>query len=354
MQYQDAHFSKFIDSLAVILAGYGENTTALQASQVNGLVRLEKKFRRALIRHPEGLVTYKCFVDECKNILGARPFFRERDTVFKSSISGILKVKDHVALTRFNINRRFIDWVLKRRDWGSDKDGQKLLKIAEAHKNLRAELVQCNLPLALSQAKQFHRKNLLSHLDGMDFIQIGAIGMMEAVDKFSGPYRRAFRAVAVGRMVGNWIEENSQTSFHFFPKERQALYRIRKLIRQQTRQTASSEIDYSALHERLNEVEVESGSALTSYSDMLHISAASQMASPKKRSSPGKCEVGAYTSTVNQYSDLGIENVPDSEQGRPDMIVEETEARECLGRAIRGLPLRDQKLLAAKGVGRAS
>jgi hypothetical protein len=45
------------------------------------------------VRHPRHR-TYRAFIDQCANILTARPFFRERDETFKAHISGALKAKD--------------------------------------------------------------------------------------------------------------------------------------------------------------------------------------------------------------------------------------------------------------------
>jgi RNA polymerase sigma factor (sigma-70 family) len=340
MQRQlDEHFMQFIHTLEPVLAGHGPNTDALQAYQVNRLVKLEKDFRKALIRHDRGHDTYRAFIDQCKNILTARPFFRERDETFKAHISGALKARDHVALTRFGINWQFIEFVLKLGGWENDRQGRRLLALAEQIRELRHELVECNLPLAISQARTFFGRNQQSHLEYMDFNQIGAVGLMEAVDKFCGPYRKNFRAVCIGRMLGNFIEENSQTFVHFFPAERKVLYRVRKLLRTLPRD--GSNIDYGEVQRRLNDVERKSDDKLTSLSDMLHILAASQTVSANAMS---------VDDAESEQQGNAIEQYPDDHGSRPDNLVEEAQIRYAVGDAIKTLPLVDQKLLRMRGV----
>jgi hypothetical protein len=89
------HFRLFAKSLETIIDEYGgiEEITLVkrQKAQVEKLVKLEKKFRRTLINHRWGPGVYKSFVDfiirERKNILAARPYFRERQDVFTSCLS---------------------------------------------------------------------------------------------------------------------------------------------------------------------------------------------------------------------------------------------------------------------------
>jgi DNA-directed RNA polymerase specialized sigma subunit len=64
----------------------------------------------------------------------------------------------------------------------------------------------------------------------MDLIQIAAEGLMSAVDKFVLPYSPVFRSVAIGRMVGNFIEQTSETMVHFYPTDKRKIYRANKAL----------------------------------------------------------------------------------------------------------------------------
>ena len=329
-------FQTYIKELAKLLKTHGANTDALQESQVNGLVELERQFRKELVRHPHGINAYAAFIAQCKNILTARPMFRERDMVFKSQISSALKAKDPVALTRFDINSSFIKFVLGLEDWSATKQGRKMLEIAAKISKLRNDLIECNLPLAISQARTFFGRNLQSHLEQMEFTQIAASGLIEAIDKFSGPYTRTFRAVCIGRMLGNLIEDNSMTYVHYYPAERKGLYRMRKLLRQLP---VDGPIDYDAVHRSLNQVEAAAEDKLTSHSDMLAILSASQ---------PVLLNEGP--SFFDDDKTGMIERFPDSELACPDVQLERAEIHVAVRDAIEKLPLVDRKVLSLRGV----
>jgi RNA polymerase sigma factor (sigma-70 family) len=333
----DEHFTKYIQNLEPILAARGRNTDALQKWQVDHLAKLEKDFRRALVRHPRGIGVYRAFIDQCANILTARPFFRERDETFKAHISTALKAKDPVALTRFSFNWNFIQFVVRLGGWEADRQGRRMLDLANRVRDMRHELVECNLPLAIREARGFFHQNQRSHLAKMDFNQIAAVGLVEAIDKFSGPYTKTFRAVCIGRMKGNLIDDNSQTYIHFYPTERKTLYRVRKLMRTLPK---DGPVDYQKLHHLLNAKESSSEEKLTGFSDMLHILAASQVTSANALVSDG--DEDEHTNLIDKFA------APAS--SRPDVQVEQAEGRRAVGDAIRTLPLVDQKLLRMRGV----
>lgn len=337
----DEIFTKFIDELSVILEDIGPNTMAVQSRQVNGLMDLENQFRRELVRHVDGIKMYQIFVDEKRNILAARPFFRERDTTFKEKISPAMKARDAVALTRFHVNRRFLDWVVEHNDWSATDQGKIILDISDTHKVLRDEIVQANMPLVLSQVRSFHRKNQNSHLDHIDFVQIGAMGLMEAIDKFSGPYAQVFRAVIIGRLVGNVIEANSETYAHFYPRERQILYRLRGIVRKMK----DEPIDYDSLHRRLNSKEMESDAkTYTSYGEMMSILGVANVMLAMKHTDEEDGEHGGMPQEGT------LESVADESHNRPDVLCEESQVRWKMKEAIKYLSWFEQKVLALMGV----
>jgi hypothetical protein len=110
------------------------------------------------------------------------------------------------------------------------------------------------MPLAIAQAKQFWHKAPSATKDTrfsfMDFVQIAADGLMSAVDKFVLPggleanpaLIRVWRAVAIGRMKGNFIEMFSETTIHFFPQDKRKLYRANKHLKE-----FSGQIDFERL-----------------------------------------------------------------------------------------------------------
>lgn len=215
-----------------------------QTKQLKKLIRLEKQFRQTLVKHKSGMAAYKKFVDhilvERGNILAARPFFRERQPVFNASISQLLKDKKFKGLCRFKINYLFASFIMKSFKFEASSElGVLYAKIQKQ----RQELLEMNLPLALSRTRIFWSHTPKArHLDYMDLVQIHAMGLLVAIDKFVPPegkmtkevelqeYRK-FRAVAIGRMVGDRIEEYSQTLLHFYPSDKRKIYRALKSLR---------------------------------------------------------------------------------------------------------------------------
>ena len=187
-----------------------EDLLLFQKDQVEKLVALEKEFREALIECRWGEETYKRFVEhiceERRNILDARPFFRERQTMFTAEISGALKNRDHKSLYKHHINWQFVVFVLNSRKW---KKTSKVYKLSQEIKAMRTELVEMNLPLAISRARIFWSRTPKSHLTHMDLVQISCEGLMSGIDKFCLPFSEAFRAVCIGRITGNMIASYS-------------------------------------------------------------------------------------------------------------------------------------------------
>jgi hypothetical protein len=216
---------------------------------------LEKKWRDTVVRHAYGPWVYRKFVtfisNEKKNILAARPYFRERQEIFAKQISKALKkgIGGVDDLYRFAINYQFVLFVMKQRKWGANSQ---VAKLADEIGKLRKDIVAINLPLGIARARVFYSRTPKSHLSYMDEIQIAAEGMMSGVDKYS-PGRggkvspKVFRSTMIGRMVGNFIEEYSETLIHFYPVDKRKIYRYNKLVR-----NFPSEIDYEKVAQLVN------------------------------------------------------------------------------------------------------
>lgn len=346
-QHRSEHFLDFIASLEKVLSKYDKNTMEFQKDQVEKLVKSERDFRKALVRHPRGADVYKAFINlimvEKHNILMARPYFRERDKTFKAFISKVLRDQNHRALPRFNVNFQFIDFVVKCRKWGRDPASKKLLRLAYDVKKLRENLIKCNIPLAISQARIFYARNNAGHHTYMDMVQIASGGLASGVDKFVGDYSKVFRAVLIGRILGDLIEANSETFVHFFPADKRRIYRVRKIVG--SLRDGSGNTDYAEVTKILNRKELEEGEELTSADDIHHLMGAASVVSAN--SLPVADEDGEGPNNP-------IEKYADDASNRPDMLLEEAQARRSVAKAIVTLPVMHQKLLRLRGIDMAS
>src|ERR1035441_1274710 len=116
----------FLKNLSVAIDGHGEITNpqeryAKQKSQVEGLVALENDFRHTLIAHSKGNYVFRRFVkficEERRNILAARPYFRERQDVFTKEISKALKKRNEKSLYKFHVNYQFLLFTMRVVAW---------------------------------------------------------------------------------------------------------------------------------------------------------------------------------------------------------------------------------------------
>ena len=201
-----------------------------QRAQVELVLSLERKFQHQILKSSKSTEVYKKFINyilyENGNILNARPFFREKGTLFSKKISKDIKLNYHENLKRYNINYQFIQFIVK--NW-SGQLPERAKKYHEEFLEARRILIENNLPLAINRAKIFYRKTPKSHLGLLDLIDICTTGLISGVDKFTGTYTEVWRSVCIGRMVGNMIEEYSKTSLRLYPSDRKILYRANSL-----------------------------------------------------------------------------------------------------------------------------
>lgn len=333
----DPHFRQFAGSLAEAIKRYGttddKDFLARQKRQVDTLVALEREFREVLIAHSFGKKVYRAFIsyicDERRNILDARPYFRERQGTFTRYISVALRRRDERRLYRFNFNYRFVDFALKAAKW---KPGSMLVKLARQIEAVRDELITMNMPLAISRARIFYSRTPKAHLSYMDFIQIACEGLMSGIDKFVPPFSKAFRSVAIGRMTGNFIENYSETCIHFFPVDKRKIYRANKIMGKQ-----AGVVNFEEVAKRVNKG-VEPAHRTTA-SEIANLVAASSVVSSDAVLNDGDDEP---IRVADRFA------APASAQ--PDVICEKQDTMRALAAAISKLPLIDQKLLRLKGV----
>ncbi len=333
----DQHFRQFASSLEALLTGHegpeGEDMTLRQKAQVENLVALEREFRQALIRDWRGPATYKAFVkfivETKRNILAARPYFRERQDVFKSKISPILRSKQDKALYRFDINYPFISFVMKAKKFGERSRVMKLAKKVEA---ARRELIEMNLPLAISRARIFKQRVPQSYLDYMDLVQISNEGLIAAVDKFVLPYTPVFRSVIIGRITGNLIEDYSDTMLHFYPSDKRKIYRANK-----------------AQKDSLNTTWDEVAVVVNKDADPQHKTTPAEV--QQLIMAAGHVSMDAPVATNQDgVTEGSIDRYEADASTRPDVMVEAAEVHDALKKAVRNLSVFERKFLGMIGI----
>ena len=340
----DLHFATFAKVLEETLAREcpdgikPKHRFDIQKKSVEALVAAEKHFRLHLIRHRYGDLVYRGFMsyirDERANILAARPFFRERDEVFKRAISPVLArgadpdVKDgHRGLYTFTINGRFVQFVLRRYAY-LFKGKSPVMRYALEAQALREALVKQNAPLAINRAKLFRSKTPSSpHMANMDAIQVSLEGLISAIDKYVLPFSASFRAVIIGRITGNLIATYSEPMLHFYPGDRRKIYRANKARRR------TQEVDkiVESVNDGLPEAMKTNGDEIQQL-----LNASSHVSLDQ----PMSTEDGA-SSHVDYAVDDGQ---------LPDEIAEKRETSSRLRSALLSLTLIERKALALKGM----
>lgn len=341
----ESHFKIFATSLESAIERYGrlpeENLLQRQRRQLKLLVSLETKFRKTLIRHPWGPSVYRGFMafilEEKRNILAARPYFRERQGIFASQISKALKKKSDKGLYRFRFNYTFILFALRHHRW---HPGSKIVKLAKQIHDIRMEILEMNLPLAISQTRIFWGNTPRSHLSYMDLIQIHCMGLLVAIDKFVPPIEkdmteeqelaayRKFRAVAIGRMIGDRIENYSETLIHYYPVDKRKIYRANKARRRFGE-------DFEKITEFVNDGVDEKNHHTTPEEVSKLLASASTVSGDVSLDPDGETTLDRYEADV---------------ESRPDLQAEEVDAILTLRRKYRELPMFEQKYLRMKGV----
>lgn len=335
MNWNDEHFRKFADGLEAAIASYevaDSDHYSTQKAQVERLFNLETEFKTSLIAHPDGAKVYNDFVvyirDVQRNILAARPYFRERQDTFRAEISPALQVRSIQALHKFNLNYPFIALMMKRNRWLREDPHFKTL--AKTIKAARNELIITNTPLAISRARVFERWRQ-RHLEYMDLVQIATEGLIAAVDKFVLPYGKNYGAVMYGRITGDLTEGNSETLLHFYPSDKRRIYAANKLINQGR-----------SFDEIAQQLTVDTGERVDSNDlQQLHVAAVT-VSGDSHGSGEDQGSQGGEEQPMARFEA--------DESWRPDVQFEKAELMAVLRTEIKNLSIFEQKLLALKGV----
>ena len=330
------HFRLFSKSVERAIGKYGhsidEDMTALQKRQVEELARLEVDFRKALIKDPNGESAYLAFIahilDQKKNILAARPYFRVRRSYFASHVSKAIRKRDVEVLQRYHVNFVFMMLIVKKLKFGKEVNSC-IRKIKDA----RRKLIVLNLPLVINRANIFYSRTPKSHLSFMDMVEVGVEGLIAGIDKYCGEYSKVYRSVLIGRMVGLLIASYSDTMLHFYPADKRKIYRANKF------KSRHMHGDYET-EDLVTEVSKVEGNE-TDSEEILGLRAAATI-------------VSADTSIQNEINETSItDNISRyaaPEEARPDVQVENVEANALMQKAIKKLSLIDRKLLRLKGL----
>lgn len=197
-----------------------------QKQQVEELLDAEIKFRETILKYRQSTKVYQKFWNKVcvtnKNILSARPYFRETAVTFSKKITPAIKATNIEEMKKFDINYQLIQFI--RDNWEGPFPQRAEQLYWRAHK-AREILVENNMPLAINRAKLFYRKTPKSHLTLLDMIGICGHGLISGIDKYVGKYSPVFRSVCIGRMVGNLIDSYSETMLHFYPSDKRILYK---------------------------------------------------------------------------------------------------------------------------------
>jgi len=227
-EHFDDSFYKLAIDVTRSLANNKDGTT--QAEQVEELLDAERKFKEVILKYRQATEIYKKFLQRIciqnKNILSARPYFRETAITFSKKITPSIKENNIDVLKSFNINYQLIKFIKENWLGPFPKRADQLFQRVHTARTI---LIENNMPLAINRAKLFYRKTPKSHLSLMDMIGICAQGLAAGVDKWCGPYSPVFRGVCIGRMVGNLIDAYSETMLHFYPSDKRILYKAHSI-----------------------------------------------------------------------------------------------------------------------------
>ena len=204
--------------------------TAQQKAQVESIIELEKNFKKNINSYKQSDKIYQKFLMYIKiergNILTARPFFREDSKTFGTYISPAFKQDDIQKIKNFNINYKFMKFVIE--NWRGNLPA-KALKAWNEHQYVRQKIIENSMPLAINEAMKFYKAVPKNHLTLMDMINASMSGLCIGVDKWVGPFRTVFRSVCIGRMKSNIMELYNQTSLHYYPSDKKIIYKANLL-----------------------------------------------------------------------------------------------------------------------------
>jgi hypothetical protein len=204
--------------------------TKQQKEQVERMMELENIFKTTINSYKQSDKIYKKFLIYIKiekgNILTARPYFREDSKTFGKFISPAFKIDDYETIKEFNINYKFMMFIIE--NWRGNLP-KKAQKAWEEHQYVRQKIIENSMPLAINLAMKFYKAVPRSHVSLMDMINASISGLCIGTDKWVGPFRTVFRSVCIGRMKSNIMDVYNQTSLHYYPSDKKIIYKANLL-----------------------------------------------------------------------------------------------------------------------------
>lgn len=338
-KFKDSHdplFAQFALEVQRAIAKNDDGTS--QKQQFEELIASEHLFHDTILNSRLSTEIYKKFIAHIKvtnkNILSARPYFRESAITFSRQITPALKAADPEALKVFGINFQFIKFC--KDNWIGPWP-KKIEAIYLRVERARTIIISNNLPLAINRAKIFFRKipKGKSHLSFQDLIEISAMGLYTGIDKYNGPFKKNFIGMCIGRIVGNFIDANTETLFHFYPGDKRTIYRANMIRgRQGVHDIAelAKAVNDSFAKEALEGKNVPKPITVSELAYLMH--AASLISADANSGEEG---FGVYSFT------------PDSADSVEEVLSKKQELSQ-MTRLARKLPLINQKILRLKGI----
>lgn len=211
----------------------------------NELFKLERGVRDALLSHEQGIKLYEKFMffvsKDLDNLLTVRLYFRERGSTFGYNISKAFKNKNPKVFHKYHPNYFFIKWVTE--NYSGPKKAFFKRSFARIEE-IRREMCESNILLALNRAKLYWSKIPEGHLTYMDLIQDACEGLVVTIDKYVPPYRNVWRSVAIGRMTLNMSTDASGTILKFSPNEKRIIYRVNNAIVKEKKEKIEDILEY--------------------------------------------------------------------------------------------------------------
>jgi hypothetical protein len=228
--------------------------TKIQSYQVERMMELERNFKNSINQYKQSDQIYKKFLLHIKvekgNILTARPFFREDSKTFGEKISPAFKDENIDEIKKFDINYKFMIFVVENWKGHLPKKAEKALK---EHEHVRQKVIENSMPLAINMAMKFFKSVPRSHVSLMDMVNASISGLCIATDKWVGPFSTVFRSVCIGRMKSNIMDIYNQTVLHYYPSDKKIIYKANLLKHREKIE------DESEVLEKINEYLLESG-----------------------------------------------------------------------------------------------
>ncbi len=205
--------------------------------QFKKLINLEAKFARRLRSIAGGKQIYKDFITHIvkdRDLREARPFFRERENMFKDIINPAIKNRHPNVLYGLRLNFLFCNFAittLTNKLTENKTLDTKLVDIYNEIKSIRESLIYKHLHYAVNRAKAFN-SGANASVDFGDLIQVANEALISAVDKYVIDENASeFHTMATGKMISNLIASGDQASpVTFGPQASRRLYQIKKLL----------------------------------------------------------------------------------------------------------------------------